>query len=145
MTTLIFRIRRTSITPVATYSVCELWAGGVCVYRGYGIEHSPDRMAIGTYKATYTRSNRFSAAAGHDIYTWELQGVYDGDRLRQGIRIHSANLAKDLLGCIALGMQHADINHDGVMDVTSSRTAIKLFEQACGSATEISVVVVDPS
>ena len=136
-------VRRREADEVATPSVCELWRGAICLYRGYGVENTPKRMAAGVYRATRTRSPRFSKAAGHDVITWELHGVMDGARLRQGIRIHAANFAKDLEGCLALGMAHLDIDKDGAMDVTSSRRGIQLFEQACGAADELTAAVID--
>lgn len=44
---------------------------------------------------------------------------------RSGILIHPANYTRQLLGCIAPGMNHADIDKDGDLDVTSSRKAMK--------------------
>lgn len=139
----ILYVRRKESDAVSTPSVCELWRGAICLYRGYGVENTAKRMAAGIYRATRTRSPRFSKVAGHDVKTWELHGVMDGTRLRQGIRIHPANFAKDLEGCLALGMAHLDIDKDGAMDVTSSRRGIQLFEQACGDAEEITVEVID--
>jgi len=42
--------------------------------------------------------------------------------------IHSANYIRELLGCIAPGLSHADIDKDGLLDVASSKNAmIKLW------------------
>ncbi len=46
-----------------------------------------------------------------------LEGVPD----RSMIEIHAGNYNKDTLGCILPGDGFADINRDGLMDVTSSR------------------------
>lgn len=43
---------------------------------------------------------------------------------RSEILIHPANYTRQLLGCIAVGMDHKDINKDGELDVTSSRKAM---------------------
>ncbi len=47
---------------------------------------------------------------------------------RSGIRIHSANFASQLLGCISLGSDFMDINKDGLKDVVNSRDTVKNFE-----------------
>lgn len=43
---------------------------------------------------------------------------------RSMCEIHSANFARELLGCIAPGLSHADIDKDGLPDVTSSKIAM---------------------
>jgi len=42
---------------------------------------------------------------------------------REGIEIHVANYVQELLGCIAIGIGMADINHNGLIDVTKSKRA----------------------
>ena len=49
-----------------------------------------------------------------------------GDKHRTGIRLHSANLAKQLLGCIALGKRIGFM--DGVKAILISRPAISALE-----------------
>lgn len=44
---------------------------------------------------------------------------------RDYILIHSANYVRQLLGCVAVGFAHTDIDGDGLRDVTSSRKALK--------------------
>lgn len=44
---------------------------------------------------------------------------------RSGIKIHVANYVSQLRGCIAPGLSHVDMNNDGIIDVTSSTTALK--------------------
>jgi len=77
----------------------------------------PGETAIpeGRYRVTITRSNRFSKAAGHDVFTPELQDVPGFS----GIRIHKGNWAKDTEGCILVGVLPAP---DGTA-VWSSKTA----------------------
>lgn len=81
-------------------------------------------IPTGTYRCSYTRSNRLSGLVGHDVFTYELQHVPD----RAGIRIHSANESFQLLGCIALGSAEMDINKDGEEDVINSRVTVADFE-----------------
>lgn len=79
----------------------------------------------GIYTCRYTRSNRLSTAAGHDVYTYEVLDVPG----RSGIRIHSANYFFQLLGCIAMGNVHKDINIDGQLDVIHSGSTIVAFNK----------------
>lgn len=44
---------------------------------------------------------------------------------RSYILIHNANFSRQLLGCIAVGSSHVDIDKDGLTDVTSSRSTLK--------------------
>jgi hypothetical protein len=44
---------------------------------------------------------------------------------RSNILIHPANYVSQLRGCIAIGLDGADINGDGLIDVTSSKKAVK--------------------
>lgn len=44
---------------------------------------------------------------------------------RAGIKIHIANYVHQLRGCIAPGVKHADIDGDGVIDVTSSGDTLR--------------------
>lgn len=71
----------------------------------------------GLYVCRYTLSPRLRK------YTYEVFG----DNKRSGIRIHSANLASQLLGCIALGQKIGTM--DGVKAVFLSRPAVTQFEQ----------------
>ena len=58
---------------------------------------------------------------------------------RTHILIHSANYARQIQGCIAPGLTHADIDGDGVMDVTSSKDAMKLLEVLIKQPTTIEI------
>ena len=44
---------------------------------------------------------------------------------RSYILIHSANFVRQLLGCIAVGLSHTDIDGDGLRDVTRSKSTMK--------------------
>ena len=67
----------------------------------------------GSYKAKKHTSPRFGKSL------W-LQDVPN----RSEILIHRGNFYTDILGCILIGKDLADINNDGVMDVTQSVKAI---------------------
>lgn len=72
----------------------------------------------GTYICRYTLSPRLRK------FTYEVFG----DRKRTGIRIHSANFANQLLGCLALGEKIGKM--DGRKALLISRPAITKLEQA---------------
>ncbi len=82
-------------------------------------------IPTGTYTCIWTRSNRLSTLAGHDVFTYELSGVPG----RLGIRIHSANYFFQLLGCIALGDSLKDINLDSQLDTIHSGNTVKKFNE----------------
>ena len=68
----------------------------------------------GIYKAKKHLSPKF----GDSLW---LQDVPN----RSEILIHKGNFHFDILGCIIIGNDLADINKDGIIDVTDSRNAIK--------------------
>lgn len=79
----------------------------------------------GVYICKYTKSPLFSKNAGKDVFTYAVLNVPK----RAGIRIHSANYARQLLGCIALGAAHKDLDIDGQLDVIHSGDTIRKFEE----------------
>lgn len=46
---------------------------------------------------------------------------------RSEILIHPGNFHTDLLGCIAPGRRHTDINADGLVDVVASRSTLEVL------------------
>jgi len=48
---------------------------------------------------------------------------------RDYILIHSANFYSQLLGCVAVGFSHTDIDGDGYRDVTNSKSALKKLNE----------------
>jgi Family of unknown function (DUF5675) len=65
-------------------------------------------------KGEYTVVRRFSPKYGNHFHIPNVPG-------RSFILIHNANYHYQLLGCIAVGRDHIDINKDGYLDVTSSK------------------------
>lgn len=65
----------------------------------------------------YDVLKRTSAKYGNHFHIVNVPG-------RDYILIHSANYVRQLLGCIAVGYSHTDIDGDGLRDVTDSRTAL---------------------
>lgn len=141
---------------VATKSSVQLLADGVVVWSCHGIESTRHLMAAGTYYARWTRSPRFSREATararranpnapeQHVHTWEVMGVMDGARQRQGLRIHVVNFARDLQGCLGLGMHRLDLDRDGTYDVGRSREAMNIFHTATHGHREMAVELLDP-
>lgn len=75
-------------------------------------------IPTGIYTCKYTLSAHFNK------HTYEVLNVPG----RAGIRIHSANMASQLLGCIALGSALKDINNDGHQDIIHSGDTMHEFE-----------------
>ena len=99
-------------------------------------------IPVGEYICKWTRSNRLSresltrwlkANSGKteadcpdefkNVFTYEVMDV----PLRAGIRIHSANYFFQLLGCLAMGDSHKDINMDVSLDTVHSGDTVKKF------------------
>jgi len=68
----------------------------------------------GMYKARKHNSPK------HGLSLW-LQDVPN----RSEILIHKGNYHSDILGCIIIGSDLADINGDGYLDVTNSKNSVK--------------------
>ena len=66
---------------------------------------------------------------------WEIKGVKD----RSECKIHSANYASQLNGCIAPGEKRADLNKDGYNDVTNSKHTLSKFHEVMGSDTKAKI------
>jgi len=76
-------------------------------------------VPAGVYSLKLEHSPRFKKKL------WELYGVPN----RSECKFHAANYWRQLNGCIALGNKHVDIDGDGDVDITSSRTVMKkLYE-----------------
>lgn len=86
-----------------------------------------------TYRIVLEWSNRFKK------FLWEIKGVPN----RSECKIHAANYWNQLNGCIALGLGLADINGDGLLDVTRSKDAMKSFHAAMGEQTEAIIHIID--
>lgn len=84
-------------------------------------------IPLGTYKVKRHVSPKFGKCF------W-LQDVPD----RSEILIHPANYTRQLRGCIAPGLTHADLDKDGQLDVISSRKAMQ--ELLKYNITEIEII-----
>ncbi len=68
----------------------------------------------GTYQVVPRRSKKY----GLHYHVTNVPG-------RDFILIHTGNFTSQILGCILPGLEFADINADGQLDVLSSRSALK--------------------
>ena len=60
---------------------------------------------------------------------------------RTAILIHRGNYTKDTRGCILVGMNHIDIDSDGLKDVSDSTTAMtKLLNTITGNVFDLHVI-----
>ena len=84
----------------------------------FTVERTEMLLAAGTYKVAWMWSPRLRRR------TYRLLGTAP----RTGILIHQANLASQLLGCIALGEKIGWM--DGIKCVLVSRPAIRKFEES---------------
>ena len=66
----------------------------------------------------YTVVRRFSAKYGNHFHITGVPG-------RQYILIHNANYHYQLLGCVAVGKAHTDLDKDGYLDVTESKATMR--------------------
>ena len=66
---------------------------------------------------TYKIAKRYSITHKNHFHVLDVPN-------REMILIHPANYVKQLLGCIATGTKHADIDMDGWLDVINSRIAL---------------------
>lgn len=78
----------------------------------------------------------YSSAFKADL--WELK-MTPG---RSECKIHAANYPSQLLGCIAPGLIHADLDKDGRLDAARSREARLKFQAAMGDAKASTIEIV---
>lgn len=83
-----------------------------------GNERNVSCIPVGSYKCRKTWSPKSAK------FRYEIMNV-EG---RSGIRFDIANFVSELRGCIGLGLEHRDINGDGVVDVVMSKVAMGRFE-----------------
>ena len=86
-------------------------------------------IPLGTYKARKHTSPRFGKSL------W-LQDVPN----RSEILIHRGNFYTDILGCILIGKNLADINNDGVIDLTQS---VKAINELMSYLTDLDAIMIE--
>lgn len=80
----------------------------------------------------YPVKRRYSKKHGEHFHILNVPG-------RSLILIHSMNYSRQSLGCIAPGLDHRDIDHDGLKDVTSSRIAMRKLNEILPNEFEIEI------
>ncbi len=104
------RLTRHEASAEGVFGTFEIGSRSFFSLENFGMVISP-----GTYHCFFTRSPRFGK------FTYELAVVG-----HSGVRIHSANLASQLEGCIALGEKLGKIENKKAILV--SRPAISMLE-----------------
>ena len=65
------------------------------------------------------------------------RGFHAAASTRTGIKIHIANYARELEGCIAVGREFRDLDGDGVVDVTDSEETLRDLLKQMPAKTEL--------
>ena len=133
------QLKRSSYGDDRTLGWLSVWAGPLQVYRCACLElpwkdNAPRISCVpaGTYPLELEYSNAFK------MDLWELKDVPG----RSEVKIHAANEPKELLGCIAPGLFHMDINKDGKMDVASSKKALARIHAALDGFTSTTITII---
>tara|TARA_R110000764_G_scaffold14461_1_gene41255 strand:+ start:912 stop:1340 length:429 start_codon:yes stop_codon:yes gene_type:complete len=107
---------------------------GVTLERGWrNNERNVSCIPKGHYPIRLEWSNRFSTNL------WEIHNVPN----RSECKFHAANYWHQLNGCIAIGLDLKDINYDGLIDVISSKVAMRRFHEAMGNAKDSVLIIKD--
>jgi len=84
-------------------------------------------------KGTYKVVRRFSEKYKNHFHILDVPN-------RSYILIHSANYSRQLLGCIAVGHAHIDIDGDGLKDVTSSKATMQRLNEILPNEFELQIL-----
>jgi len=69
---------------------------------------------------------------------WAL--LLENVKNRTAILIHVANYAREIKGCIAVGLKHIDMDKDGIIDVSNSGDAMKILKEIITDHTTIEII-----
>lgn len=123
----VIEIFRDSQNNKQTLSTCKVvidnqpMFASVALERGWkGNQSNISCIPMGTYEVVLEFSPRFN----QDL--WEIKGVPN----RSECKFHSSNYWYQLNGCVALGRRPSDIDKDGYLDVTSSKSTMKDFHKS---------------
>lgn len=129
------QIKRTVHGTRQTLGELTVYLGQQVVYQCKTLElpwlnNAPQKSCIpaATYKVVKRRSPKY----GDHFHILEVPN-------RSYILIHAANYVKQLLGCIAVGKNHVDINGDGLRDVTNSQNTIKMLNSILPDQFELTI------
>jgi hypothetical protein len=119
---------RVGHTDKVIYGILLVMEGPIIKFACRTIENKAKTFPPGVYPLKLELSDAFK------MELWELYDVVghpdDPQRIRGEIKIHIANKFSQLKGCIGVGMNHQDIDDDGVVDVASSGNALAQFHKA---------------
>jgi hypothetical protein len=134
MTTLL--IVRKSYSAKQVIGLAEIRNGGVFQYTFNTLEPPWKRNAnkiscipAGKYKAVKRASPKY----GHHWHIQDVQG-------RSLILIHSGNRYTHTLGCILVGSGFADIDKDGIIDVTGSVAVMNRLRSILPDEFEVEII-----
>jgi len=88
-----------------------------------------DAIPYGTYEVV----KRVSSKYGNHFHILNVPN-------RDYILIHNANYSRQLLGCIAVGQKHLDIDGDGLKDVTSSKLTLKRLNEVLPDKFKLKII-----
>ena len=124
-----------------TLSECTLLEHGIPIMEFKGIElpwlnnkRNVSCIPENLYRAVAVRRASFP----HKYAIWILDVPQ-----RSQIMIHTANYARQLLGCLAPGRGFKDIDNDGIIDVYSSQDVMDELERRIALGTEFEVHFID--
>lgn len=129
-----------------TLSMCEVWDGHQSIFSYVAIELpwrnnqvSVSRIYPGEYDCIATRKATPNPRTGLREYALWLPNVPG----RTEIMSHIANYVRNLRGCIGPGKTFADLDKDGVIDVSHSGDTLKEIEKLFPIGTKFKYVIRD--
>lgn len=100
------------------YTLGEIIVDGSCVVKTLELPWRDNKIGISCIpEGEYLVVRRASDKYGSHFHVTNVPG-------RSWILLHPANYVKQLRGCIAPGLDHGDIDGDGIIDVVKSVAAM---------------------
>lgn len=129
-------LTRTGKGKTQTLGELDIWDGNKLLFHCKTIELEVDKnqkrddaIPFGDYKVIKRNSPKY----GDHFHILNVPN-------RSYILIHAANYSRQLLGCVAVGKEHIDIDGDGLKDVTSSRATIKMLNEFCNDEFDLLII-----
>ena len=117
-------LKRQEYYPVQTLGTLTVFEGNLQLFECKTLELEEENNQVRDDcipTGTYTVIKRNSKKFGNHFHILDVPG-------RDYILVHSGNFYTQILGCVIVGSEHKDINHDGLKDVINSKvTMIKLL------------------
>ena len=137
MNTLI-KVHRLLYTPKAIYGMLFAFRDGQMVFSCATLERpwlNNQRMESAVPAGEYPLQLEYSPK-----FRTRLYEVYNVPG-RSEAKIHAANYAAELNGCIAVGRYHTDLNNDGLPDIASSKAALTDLHVALHGAEKSRIII----